>query len=302
MPETLPSGLGFVVRATRAKTAPLIAAPVVVGSVLARDAQGSWGWSLLAVVGAISLHLGTMAFNDVADASTGADRIAGMDRSGVVTASGLIDAGATRRSMIVVGATMYAAAAACGAVLATRWFPVVWLGVAGVILGAGYAGKPLRYGYIGRGLGQVAMVAAYGILPTIGGAGVRTASLEPDAAWIGAVGGVLTAVALTVSDLLHHRSDSAVGKRTPAAVLGPDVALVIVLGMAVSAFAGTALLVAFEVLPALALIALVASIPFAAAWQRASADLNPPRALNLLGASLGASVLVQAWFALVLAI
>src|SRR5260370_21333107 len=54
---------------TRARTLPVMAAPVIIGSVLAWQ-QGSpfhWGFFVLALVGAMAAHLGANVINDVFD-------------------------------------------------------------------------------------------------------------------------------------------------------------------------------------------------------------------------------------------
>src|SRR5216683_8010152 len=63
---------------TRARTLPVMAAPVIIGSVLAWQ-QGSpfhWGFFVLALVGAMAAHLGANVINDVFDFGAGTDQAA----------------------------------------------------------------------------------------------------------------------------------------------------------------------------------------------------------------------------------
>src|SRR2546428_7835425 len=63
---------------TRARTLPVMAAPVIIGSVLAWQ-QGSpfhWGLFVLAFVGALAAHLGANVINDVFDFGAGTDQAA----------------------------------------------------------------------------------------------------------------------------------------------------------------------------------------------------------------------------------
>jgi len=66
------------VEVTRARTLPVMAAPVLIGSVLAWQ-QGSpfkWGFFMLALTGALAAHLGANLINDVFDFGAGTDQLA----------------------------------------------------------------------------------------------------------------------------------------------------------------------------------------------------------------------------------
>src|SRR5229473_7823820 len=63
---------------TRARTLPVMIAPVLIGSALAWQ-QGSpfqWGLFALTLVGALAAHLGANVINDVFDFGAGADQAA----------------------------------------------------------------------------------------------------------------------------------------------------------------------------------------------------------------------------------
>jgi 1,4-dihydroxy-2-naphthoate octaprenyltransferase len=63
---------------TRARTLPVMAAPVIIGSALAwqQGAPFQWGLFVLALVGALAAHLGANVINDVFDFGAGADQAA----------------------------------------------------------------------------------------------------------------------------------------------------------------------------------------------------------------------------------
>src|SRR5205085_10904607 len=63
---------------TRARTLPVMLAPVLIGSVLAWEQNGhfQWGLFVLALVGALAAHLGANVINDVFDFAEGADQAA----------------------------------------------------------------------------------------------------------------------------------------------------------------------------------------------------------------------------------
>src|SRR5690349_14532053 len=63
---------------TRARTLPVMAAPVIIGSVLAWQ-QGTpflWGFFVLAFIGAMAAHLGANVINDLFDFGAGTDQAA----------------------------------------------------------------------------------------------------------------------------------------------------------------------------------------------------------------------------------
>ncbi len=306
MPDAPPSAAATLARATRVKTTPLILAPVLVGAALAAERTGRFSWAVLglSLAGAAAMHLAAMVVNDIFDARSGADRIAGMDRTGIVTASGVIDAGdISPRGMTLLAGVLYAVAAVIGVVLAIdRGSALLVFGIAGAALAVGYVAPPVRYGYRGHGLGEAGLFAAYGLLPVAGAFTVQAGELPAEAWWAGVVPGLLTMLVYDHGNLLHHRADKAVGKMTPAAILGPEGALLVGVVVIVAAEAGLIIQVALGLFPPGALAGLVAGIPMVAAWTRAFRDPNPQRILNLLGTSLGAAVLTGAVIAAALAL
>ncbi len=71
--ETIMSQFQLLLQATRARTLPVMLAPVLVGSVLAWQ-QGTpfqWGLFLLTLLGAFAAHLGANVVNDVFDFAEG---------------------------------------------------------------------------------------------------------------------------------------------------------------------------------------------------------------------------------------
>lgn len=301
MPER-PSAVAVFVRATRLRTVPLVLGPVVLGSAIAVGPV-SWVRVALVALGVALAHLAVNALNDVADAASGADRIAGMDRTAIVTASGVIDAGVmTARSLTMLGITLAAGASVIAGVLAVLAGPaVVAFALTGGALGVFYTAPPLRLGYRGWGIGEVVIALAYGPLIVAGTAYVSDEVVRSDALWAGLVPGMLTMIAFFHANMLHHKADKAVGKRTLVAQLGAEAGLIVDGLLIMAAFVVMALQVAVELFPLPALAAVVLAVPMFAAWTRAFRDPNPQFVLGLLGTSLGSSVLVSTWLAVSLA-
>lgn len=282
--------------ATRAKTLPVMLSPVAVGGALGwKDGQFfTWGWFLVTLLGAAALHLGANVLNDYFDERSGADKMARLDRSSIVTGSGMISSGTMMASEVLgLAAALFIVALACGVALAlARGWLVVLFGAAGAFLAWQYVAPPLRYGYRGRGLGEVGIFAAFGFLPVVGTFYVQTQRVTSDVMWASLAPGMLTTLVLYHHHFLHWKADRAAGKMTPVAVLGPETGLIFS-GIAITAtYVVLVAQVATGLFPAWSLFALATAFPMAGAWSRAFRDPTAPqRYLNLLGSTLGASVL-----------
>ncbi|MGH2783642.1 MAG: prenyltransferase [Actinomycetota bacterium] len=296
MPEA-PSGPALLAQATRAKVLPVMLAPVAVGGTLAwsHTERFNWGWFLVTLLGAAAMHLGANVVNDFYDEESGADEAARQDPASLATGTGLIGSGVmSRGATLRLAAGLFAVAVACGIVLAAaRGWLVLLLGAVGFVLAVTYVAPPVRYGYRGRGLGEIGIFMAFGYLPLVGSYYVQAGDITPDAAWASLVPGILTTLVLFHHHFLHWQADARAGKMTPVAVLGPDRSLVA---------SRIGIVVAYGILigqcvaglwPPGATIAVVGAVPLAAAVARAKRDPILPNYLQLLGASLGSSILTQ---------
>jgi len=288
--------LAVLGRATRAKTLPVMLSPVVVGAALAwqRGAAYAWGWFGVTLAGAAAFHLAANVVNDYFDARSGVDKLARIDRTAIATGSGLIESGqVSARGMLGLAALLAAAALATGAVIAVaRGVAVLAIGSTGAVLAWQYFAPPLRYGYRGKGLGELGIFVGFGVLPVVGSYYVQTGRIDAVAVWAGIVPGMLTTLVVFHHNFLHWRADKAVRKMTPVAVLGPEKALLISAGAIVAVYVALTLEVAFGIFPMYGLLALVTALPLGGSWSRAFRDPTLQRSLNLLGATLGTSFLV----------
>ncbi|HVV83555.1 MAG TPA: 1,4-dihydroxy-2-naphthoate polyprenyltransferase, partial [Kofleriaceae bacterium] len=206
--------------AARPRTLPAAVAPVAVGTACALAAGGvAWGPALAALAGALCIQLGTNFANDVFDAEKGADRA---DRVGPprAVAAGWISARAMRVAMVLA----FAAATAAGAYLtAVAGWPVVAIGAASIAAGVLYTGGPWPLGY--HGLGDVFVLAFFGVVAVAGTAYVQLGRVPALAWWLAVpVGAVATAI-LVVNNLRDREQDARAGKRTLAVRFGRRFAL-----------------------------------------------------------------------------
>ena len=203
------------VMAARPRTLPAAVAPVLVGSGLALgDGVFRLDALLAALVCALALQIAANFANDASDALRGADPETRIGPTRVV-AAGLLPA---RRVWAGV-AVMFGIAALCGIYIAaiTSWAVLV-VGVAALIATVTYTGGPSPYGY--RGMGEVSVFVFFGLVATVGTRYAHDGTM-PAEAWLLAVPVGFTASAILVANNIRDiDTDSAVGKRTMAVILG----------------------------------------------------------------------------------
>jgi 1,4-dihydroxy-2-naphthoate octaprenyltransferase len=278
--------------AIRPKTLSAAVAPVVVGTALAvHDGGASLLPALAALVGAVLIQIATNLSNDVMDFRRGADH---GERLGPtrVTQAGLL---APRE--VAIGAV----AAFAGASLAGLYLirvagpPILVLGVAAVLSGILYTAGPMAIAYVG--LGEIFVLAFFGLAAVAGTYYVQMLALTPTSLWLGVAVGALAVVILDINNLRDLPTDRAAGKRTLAVRIGPSATRAIIAALLAAAFAVPIALIFFGRLPLAALLVLLAA-PQALRIARAVGSGVDGRALNPL---LGATARLQMLYAVLLA-
>ena len=280
---------------TRARTLPVMAAPVIIGSVLAWQ-QGSpfhWGLFVLALVGAMAAHLGANVTNDVFDFGAGTDQAAqAITHQGSTVATGsryLLNGTLTITYYRKLAVACFAVALLCGLVLTIFRPWALLFGVMGFLLAFFYVAPPIRLAYIGRGLGEIDILISFGILPLVGSFYVQSATITPIAFLASLPIGLYTMVVLYFHHFLHWRADKEVGKITPVVALGEKrariVGALLLLLIAVTLIVDVYL----KVLPWYAIFAVLTIIPVEIALQQATGDLK--HYLKLMASNLNANLL-----------
>jgi 1,4-dihydroxy-2-naphthoate octaprenyltransferase len=221
------SALRLFVRSTRAAVLPVMAAPVLIGAVLAWQQRGvfSAGFLLLSLAGALAAHLGANVLNDVFDYRSGADAAAARmlvaHGAAMPTGSPSLLAGRLGLSGHVrLAVSLFAVALACGLAL-TPWRPwALVFGAAGFLLALVYVAPPLRLAYVGRGAGELDILVSFGVLPLVGSFYVQTGTVAWPAVAVSIPVGLYTTAVLYFHHFLHWRADREVGKMSPVAWLG----------------------------------------------------------------------------------
>ncbi|RAQ94863.1 prenyltransferase [Thermogemmatispora tikiterensis] len=288
---------------TRARTLPVMVAPVVLGAILAWQEGYSfqWGLFLLTLVGALAAHLGANVVNDVFDFTAGADARARQLQSqgkALTTGSQALFSGSAsladyRRFWLI----LFAIALLCGLIL-SLWRPwVLALAGAGFLLAFFYVAPPLRLAYIGRGLGELDIFLSFGLLPLVGSYYVQAGSINLSAILAALPVGLYTTLVLYFHHFLHWRADREVDKKTPVVLLGEARARQ--LGAALLGL--TALLIVIDILlgvfPWYGVLAALTVMPVYLALRRAQGELKQYLALmaqNMSSNLLAALLLVLA--------
>jgi 1,4-dihydroxy-2-naphthoate octaprenyltransferase len=218
-----PGSLKAWILAARPATLWAAVAPVAVGGAVAYSIGGfRVGPAVAALLGAIFIQIGTNFANDVFDFEKGADTEERLGPTRAVQA-GLLSPRQMRSGMVLA----FGLAFACGLYLVyalgglAGWpagWPILLIGVAGIVAGIAYTGGPFPLGY--HGLGDLFVILFFGFAAVCGTV-YALAARVPEAAWWAAVpmAGLSTAI-LVVNNLRDRETDAQAGKRTLAVRFG----------------------------------------------------------------------------------
>ena len=202
-------------RATRLPFLSATFIPVALGvAVAALHHEWHWWLAILTLIAAACVHLGLNVGNDVFDTLSGADeanvtptQFSGGPR---VILYGLL----TMRQMVLLMLGFYAAAIGIGLFLAayTAFWPVFWIGVAGVFISVFYTAPPFRF--VHRGIGELMVALGFGPIMTMGAYYVQAQRWSWEAFYVSLPVAILIALVLYVNEVPDRPGDAAAGKRT----------------------------------------------------------------------------------------
>ncbi|MBD3299665.1 MAG: 1,4-dihydroxy-2-naphthoate polyprenyltransferase, partial [candidate division Zixibacteria bacterium] len=210
-----PSRAWVWLQASRPKTLWAAVSPVLVGTSLAWRDGGFHLWAAIgAVVGAILLQIAANFSNDLFDFQRGVDT---SERLGPlrVTQAGYVTPTQMRRALFtVIGLSVIV-----GVLLIWRGgWPILAIGVLGIVAAILYTGGPFPYGY--RGLGELFVFIFFGVAAVVGTYYVQTLTVTMTAVLLSIPMGLLAVAILVVNNLRDIDTDRQTGKRTLAVILG----------------------------------------------------------------------------------
>jgi 1,4-dihydroxy-2-naphthoate octaprenyltransferase len=204
------------VAGARPRTLPAAVAPVLAGTAVASYVDAALWWKAgLSLVVALALQVGVNYANDYSDGVRGTDA----DRVGPMRLVG--SRAATPEAVKLAAFASFGVAAVAGLVLAatTAWW-LVAVGLASIVAAWLYTGGKRPYGYLA--LGEVMVFVFFGLVAVVGTTYVQIETFEWASLYAAVGVGALACALLVVNNLRDIPTDSLVGKRTLAVVLGDE--------------------------------------------------------------------------------
>jgi 1,4-dihydroxy-2-naphthoate polyprenyltransferase len=242
-----------------ASTVPVAAA----GALAALHGRFSWPLFLGALLAAVLLHVGTNVTNEIYDVRKGIDDITSPRASHALLKGRLTE----REAFALVGAAFAAAAAIGVALVAARGWPVVVLGLLGLVGGFGYTAPPLQYKF--RALGLPLVFLLMGPLMVVGAYYVVAGAFSWQALVVSLPVGLLVAAILHGNEWRDLSDDARAGISTLSIRTGRRAAHRLYVSLVVGAYLALAVAVAVGALPPPSLLAML-SLPLLVRVIRAS--------------------------------
>lgn len=206
------------IQAARPQTLPAAFVPVLLGAVLAKHNDLlNWPITLVALLCAFLIQIGTNFANDYFDHKKGADtdeRI-GFERA---TASGHV----TQQQMLTATILTMGLAFLCGLYIVwhTGWLVLV-IGICCLIFGILYTGGPYPLGY--NGLGDIFVFIFFGVIAVMVTYYVNALSWSLASFWVSLIPASLAVNILVVNNLRDIEQDAAANKKTLGVLFGENV-------------------------------------------------------------------------------
>ncbi len=224
--------------ATRPKFLTASLLPVIVGF--------AWGYGagarldavvvILALVATALVHAASNVYNDVGDDINGTDP----DNAGRIHpytgGSRFIQNGVMSRAEVArfSGLLFALAVVVGGALVVLKGLMVLWLGVAGIVLGVAYSMPRVQLS--AHGLGELAVAVAFGVLPVSGAGWLATGQVDATLLWVSLAVGLWVTAILQINEVPDIAADTKAGKRTLAVRFGPRGVAYLYFGMHLGAF------------------------------------------------------------------
>jgi 1,4-dihydroxy-2-naphthoate octaprenyltransferase len=178
-------------------------------------------WMAVTVLGIFAVEIAKNASGEIFDFLSGNDQaVRDEDRSPFSGGKRvLIDNLLSRRETAAIAVLFYLIGGLTGLFIVFQREPsVFWLGVTGMALAFFYHAPPLKFAY--RGMGELAVVIAYGPLIGLGTYLVQRGEISLDVIVMSSQLGVFIALFLLINEFPDYQADRAADKRTIVTRLG----------------------------------------------------------------------------------
>ncbi len=238
------------------------AIPIAVGGAIAAiDGRFVWWLFLLALIGGVGLQLGTNVINEIYDVRRGTDSITSPRASHAIL-KGIV----SEREAFAIAYGGFGLAALVGvALIAVRGWPMVILGLVGVLGGYFYTAPPFEYKY--KALAVPLVFALMGPLMVVGTVYAVTGELSSRALVASIPVGLLVAAILHANEWRDISEDTRLGSRTLSSMIGPRRAYDLYLGLVVGAYVFVSLAALVHALPVAAILAMLSLPAFVSVLQ-----------------------------------
>lgn len=196
---------------------------VLLGTAVAwYDGIFRWDLFVITLIAAVAVHGGTNVLNDYFDHIFKADEYQ-MNPTPFSGGSRVIQEGKLTPAMVLwLAIACYVITLIAGIWLIwLRGWPMLLIGLGGLILSIGYSAPPLKLVYRGHGLGELATGLGFGPFMVVGTYYVQTGAIEPGAVWASLPMGFLIAAVLWINEFPDYEADRKAGKKTLVVVQGP---------------------------------------------------------------------------------
>lgn len=255
--------------------------PVFLGAALVPFLGQSARWELmpLIVIASLLIHAATNIVSEYFDYVKGVD---GPDTYGGSRV--LVEKQLTPQQTLTGGMILFAITACIGLVfVAIHGWPILMLGIVGLLGGIFYTATPVGYKYLG--LGDLFVFLLMGPLMVIGSFYVLTGTYQNGVFLISLPVGFLVAAILSGNNLRDILHDTQAGINSTATVLGHRWARLEYSGLVVGAYVVTIGIVAFGILPLWSLLTLLTIFPAIKNIKAAlKSDTHSPKQISMLDA------------------
>ncbi len=233
-----------------ASTVPVAAA----GALALIDGKFNLPLFLAALFGAVLLHLGTNVINEIYDVRHGIDTITSPRAS-----HALLKGRVTEHEAFRLATVFFVLAVMIGVgLIAVRGWPVVVIGLIGLVAGWGYTAPPLQLKY--RALGVPIVFLMMGLLMVVGSYYVISGVFSARAVVVSIPVGFLVAAILHGNEWRDMTDDARYGIGTLSTMVGRRVAYYGYVGLVLGAYLALAIAVMVGALPLTTLLAML-SLP-----------------------------------------
>ncbi|MDY6905717.1 MAG: 1,4-dihydroxy-2-naphthoate octaprenyltransferase [Thermodesulfobacteriota bacterium] len=241
------------------------------GTVAAIDGPFLWGWFLVSLVGAVFLHAATNLINDYYDLLKGLDTVEAATAQ--YRPHPMVEGKLQPEHVQIVAYVLFGVGAIMGLwLVAARGWPILPLGVIGILAGLTYTAPPLNYKY--AALGELSVFLMWGPLMVEGAYFVQRQTFSWDALWISIPFGTIVALVLLANNLRDIDHDKIRHIKTIAILLGRVKGFHLYAGLILFAYACMPLLILFDVVSPWSLLVLL-SLPVAATLLKTMAAEIP---------------------------